>query len=294
MSSLILRNLILTVLSLALAALAVWQQQREVALALVAFVGGLWLRSGRAQDGETGGGAAVVALALLALSGCKLSAEYTPLGLLTDQVTMTPQASPTCASGKACFYAKSGDSRVYVRDPGGLELQSNSARSYRTSASCAGLSSPALGDVCYDTTLDEFLYYTANGWNPAVIEKPFIRSCTLTSAAASTPVTCLADASVPTGQKAYVAAWRAKVNGVTAWGTVATCTLRDSASVAFVTLPVASLTGNAFLNDNTSMITRADAYALNLGGTAAKGLEVVCDANGSGSDLVWTISGFIE
>lgn len=84
-------------------------------------------------------------------------------GTTTDQITMKPQASPSCTSGRACIYGKSGTDRVYIVDSAGLELQSNAARSFRTSADCSALSSPANGDVCYDTTLPAFRLYSA-GW----------------------------------------------------------------------------------------------------------------------------------
>lgn len=87
-------------------------------------------------------------------------------GTATDQITMKPQASPSCTSGRACFYSKSGTNRVYVVDPAGLELQSNAARSWRTAADCSALSSPANGDVRYDTTLTAFRLYSA-GWTTA-------------------------------------------------------------------------------------------------------------------------------
>lgn len=87
-------------------------------------------------------------------------------GTATDQITMKPQASPSCTSGRACIYGKSGTNRVYIVDSAGLELQSNAARSFRTSADCSALSSPANGDVCYDTTLTAFRLYSA-GWTSA-------------------------------------------------------------------------------------------------------------------------------
>ena len=49
-------------------------------------------------------------------------------GTTTDKVTIKPLASPSCTSGRACLYAKSGDDRVYIVDSAGLELQSNAAR----------------------------------------------------------------------------------------------------------------------------------------------------------------------
>lgn len=177
-----------------------------------------------------------------------------------------------------------------------LELPSNSARAFRSSASCAGLSSPALGDVCYDSTLDQFLYYTGSGWAPAVGERPFVRTCTITSAAAASAVTCLTDAQVGSGKKAYLAGWHAKVNGATAWATVATCQIKDTAAIAvpMVTLAVAALTGNAFIADHSSDVTQESAYALGSGTTASKGLQLQCDVNGTGSNLVVTLYGVMK
>jgi hypothetical protein len=217
-------------------------------------------------------------------------------GTTTDKVTIAPLASPSCTSGRACLYAKSGDDRVYIVDSAGLELQSNAARSFRTSANCSGLSGPAVGDVCFDTTLDEFRYYTSGGWQSAVVEKPYMRTCTITSAAAATPITCLSDASVPPTQKAYLAGWHAKVNGATAWATTASCAIKDTSGAAtpFVTLAVAALTGNAFIADHSSNVTQEASYARNLGTAADKGFVLVCDANGTGSDLVVTIYGVIK
>lgn len=89
-------------------------------------------------------------------------------GTTTDQITMKPQASPSCTSGRACIYGKSGTDRVYIVDSAGLELQSNAARSFRTSADCSALSSPANGDVCYDSTLTAFRFYAA-GWTSSPV-----------------------------------------------------------------------------------------------------------------------------
>ena len=215
-------------------------------------------------------------------------------GTTTDKVTINPQSSPTCASGRACVYAKSGTSRVYIVDPTGLELQSNAARSFRSVADCSALASPAVGDVCFDTTLDEFRYYTSTGWQSAVAEKPFIRSCTITSAAAATPVTCLMDSAVPSTQKVYLMGWRAKVNGATPWATTATCSITDSGSISFASIAVAALTANAYIVDTTANVTLQTAYTLNTGGGADKGLQISCNANGTGSDLVVTVYGVIK
>lgn len=123
----------------------------------------------------------------------------------------------------------------------------------------------------------------------------FTRTCTITSAAAATPVTCLSDGAV--GSKtAYLMGWRAVVNGATAWATTATCSIKDSSGLAvpFVDVPVAALTGNAFVADHTAGLTQSAAYALNQGSTPSRGLVLVCDANGTGSDLVVTMYGSIK
>lgn len=238
----------------------------------------------------------IYSYALYSLAALLAFLPSSSAGTATDKVTMTPQASPTCASGKACVYAKSSDSRVYVKDAAGLELGSNVARSFRISSSCAGLSGPALGDVCYDSTLDQHLYYVGTGWVASVVERPFVRTCTITSAAASTAVACLTDATVPPGKKAYITGWHAKVNGATAWATTATCWIQDTSGTAnyFVTLGVAALTGNAFVADHSSNVTQQAPYSRGLGGTADLGIEVACDANGTGSDLVVTIFGVVK
>lgn len=130
----------------------------------------------------------------------------------------------------------------------------------------------------------------------APAEATWSRTCTLTSAAATTPVTCLADADVPTGKKAYLLGWRAKVNGATAWATTSTVYIADSSGtggtgIVYVAIGVAALTGNAFVQDASANVTQQNAYALNTGGTATKGIVIEGDANGTGSNLVVTLFG---
>jgi hypothetical protein len=126
-------------------------------------------------------------------------------------------------------------------------------------------------------------------------ERAFTRSCTLTSAAAVTPISCLLDADVGGSKNAYAVAWHAFVNGATAWTGVLTCVLRDTAGTAFATLPVAALTANTFLNDNSAGVTLSAPYALGSGTALGKGLEVACDSNGlTGSDLVLTVGGTVR
>jgi hypothetical protein len=337
-------------------------------------------------------------------------ASIKPLaGILTDTVALNPLASPSCPGGRACLYAKSTDSLIYTKDAAGLELKLHAGQSFRTSPNCAGLSSPLAGDVCYDTTLSAFQFFSS-GWTsgaingalyvakggtetitgaktfnatttfagavvasamgpasgqqhtlPAVssdtvallaatqtftnktltapvlggtitgtytlggtptlgasawaspgaigsttpntgaftsvsiagapVDAVFQRVCTLTSAAAATPVVCLTDAEVPSGKKAYVSAFTAKVNGATPWTTITSCFIEDTSGNAFVTVPVASLTSNAYVGPWSGALTLDNRLTLSTGGTTAKGLQIRCDVNGTGSDLVVTLVG---
>lgn len=124
---------------------------------------------------------------------------------------------------------------------------------------------------------------------------PFKATATLTSAAAATPVTLLADSAVGAGKKVYITGFFAKVNGATVWATTANVYVKDNAGspVTAITMAVAALTANAFVGLTTTNITVADPVALNTGLTAAKGLQLVANANGTGSDLVVTVTGFI-
>lgn len=122
---------------------------------------------------------------------------------------------------------------------------------------------------------------------------PFKATATLTSAAAAVAITVLADTAVPAGKKVYVTNVFAKVNGATNWATTATVVLQDSAAVAGVTYAVAALTGNAFVGLTTANVTVAAPVSTGVGFTAAKGLQIVGNANGTGSDLVVTVTGFI-
>lgn len=125
---------------------------------------------------------------------------------------------------------------------------------------------------------------------------PFVATATITSAAAATAVTLVPDTAVPAGKKVYVTGFHAKVNGATEWATTATVKIQDSngTPVEFATMAVAALTANALVFPATANITPAAAFTLGTGGTAAKGLVLKGDANGTGSDLVVTVTGFIK
>ena len=130
----------------------------------------------------------------------------------------------------------------------------------------------------------------------APMEAWFSRTCTITSAAAITPVNCLSNSDVPAAKKPYLMGWHAKVNGATPWATTANCWVQDTSGTSnyFVTMAVAALTANAFVADLSANVTQQAPYARNVGGTADLGLEIACDANGTGSDLVVTVFGVIK
>lgn len=130
----------------------------------------------------------------------------------------------------------------------------------------------------------------------AFAEAKFHVTGTITSAAAATAVTLIADADVPTGKKIYVQGFIAKVDGATVWATTATVKIQDSNSsaVGFVTMAVAALTGNAVVGPHVADITCEDAFSEGTGGTASKGLQLKGNANGTGSDLKVTVWGIIK
>lgn len=121
---------------------------------------------------------------------------------------------------------------------------------------------------------------------------PFFATGFLTSAAAAAGLTLVPDAAIPAGRKLYIAGFVAKVNGGTAWGTTATVALQDSSAVSFFSIAVAALTANAELRPGSANITAGNAYVLGQGGTVNKGLQVVGNANGTGSNLQVTVHGY--
>jgi hypothetical protein len=400
------RNLIVTCFAIAAAVACAFLNQKEVALALVTFVGGLWIHSGRER-------AAILLLVGLGL-GCDRSAgpdasgylvelglraaaparALPALGTLTDRVELKPHAAPSCTAGNACLYALNTDGLLYTKDANELILKLHAAQQFRTSSNCAGLASPVNGDVCYDTSIPAFRFYSS-GWttvplNDALLvhlagtetitgaktfsaapvlaagltasgatsndlsgstgtfktstgavtigpgtvtisgtlgaalafggfkgtgvgtpsasgdiatkgyvdaaapEIWFTRTCTITSAAAATPVNCLADAAVPAAAKVYLMGFHAYVNGATPWATTATCAIGDTVSVTYATVAVAAMTANAYITDTTANVTLGDAFQRNLGGTTAKGVQISCNANGTGSDFVVTVFGTMK
>ena len=131
--------------------------------------------------------------------------------------------------------------------------------------------------------------------NAALGGRFFKKTATLTSAAAATPVHLLTDAEVGAGKKAYVSKVYLSVDGAVDWGTTATVTLQDTAGTPVVglTAAVAGLTGNAMIDEGNTNVTLAAPIADGAGFTAAKGLDIAGNANGTGSDLIVTVFGCI-
>lgn len=124
----------------------------------------------------------------------------------------------------------------------------------------------------------------------------FVVTKTITSAAAATAINVIPDTQVPASRKVYITGFHAKVSGATNWATTATVKIQDtnSSAVDYITMAVAALTGNAEVRPGVTNITSENAYLLGTGGTAAKGIQLKGNANGTGSDLVVTIYGQIR
>jgi len=122
---------------------------------------------------------------------------------------------------------------------------------------------------------------------------PFRVTGTLTSAAAATPVVLLTDAQVGVGRKVYITNFIENVNGATVWATTANVFVQDTAAVAAITTAVAGLTANATLTIGTANVTLATTVSQGAGLAAGKGIAIAGNANGTGSNLIVTVSGFI-
>lgn len=125
---------------------------------------------------------------------------------------------------------------------------------------------------------------------------PFRRTVTITSAAAATAVSIIADTELESDEKVYVDGFNGRVNGTTVWGTTANVKIQDTngTPVDFVTTLVADMTSQARVYKDSANTTFEDAASLGSGGTAGKGLQIVGDANGTGSDYVVTVWGVIK
>ena len=72
------------------------------------------------------------------------------------------------------------------------------------------------------------------------------------------------------------------------------CVIEDTAGNNLVTLAVAALTGDTFISDASSNVTKEARYRLGTDGAADAGLQVSCNANGTGSDIVFVLSGVVQ
>ena len=235
--------------------------------------------------------------ALLLLVCLLLPAQAAAQNLSASSVRLVPGTPAACPTGRVCVVGTSAASpnRVAFQDSdGGILTAGDAKRLVQSAGSPVG---PAAGDIWFDTTANQPMCRISGSSVPMLTpqEKAFTRVCTLTSAAAATPVVCLTDADVGAGKKAYVTGVQIVVNGAVGWGLVTTVTLEDTSGVDLLTIPVASLTSNALLyNSNTSATTSAAALLLGSGTTTAKGLRVLADMNGTGSSLVFTMWGTIR
>lgn len=119
-------------------------------------------------------------------------------------------------------------------------------------------------------------------------------TATLTSAAAATPVELINNTAVGTGKKFYLQGFILKINGATPWSVVSEVRIQDNDGNNLIVIPVAILTANALLGIQTATITVSDAISLGTGATTARGVRIVADSNGLGSDLVCTVFGIIK
>lgn len=126
---------------------------------------------------------------------------------------------------------------------------------------------------------------------------PFCVAGTLTAATAATPIQLLPDP-VSTdevfGRSIFVTDFVARVNGATPWATTSQISLIDNAGtpVTFAEIAVSALTANAAVGPWSAGVTLADALTKFTGGTLNRGLKVVGDVNGTGSDLIFRANGY--
>jgi hypothetical protein len=129
--------------------------------------------------------------------------------------------------------------------------------------------------------------------------RPFRVVGTLAAAAAGTAVHLLTAAQVGAGKVAKILGFLLNVGGTTAWtDTTATVVkLQDTADTPVVaaTVAKAQLTSQAQLGPLSTGVTLGTPIRTGVGLTAAKGLDIVADANfAAGSDITVTVFGVIE
>lgn len=238
-----------------------------------------------------------------------------------DYIRLEEKSAWPGPSGYTGLWASNVDHKVHFRTSTTADLAQGVATGWQVSAGTPG--SAALGDCWADSTASYRVYCKESSGNLAqrpdltapgpigggtpdtgafttlkVAGAPtaaaFFKTCTLTSAAAATPVVCLSAADVPSSLSAKLAKWSAYVNGGTGWGTTTSCVIEDTAGNDLVSIAVAALTSNTFVADHSANVTQAARYRLGTGGATDAGLQVSCNANGTGSDIVFTLSGSIQ
>jgi hypothetical protein len=130
----------------------------------------------------------------------------------------------------------------------------------------------------------------------------FDRVVTITAAAAATAIPIITNDEIPANYRVFLWGATGKVDGATPWATSATITLRTKAAspTTLGIFYVAEMTANAFLNLFTGSDTQDSSGTINtqLGSVAQTGafaddgygIEIIGDANGTGSDFkvrVW-------
>lgn len=257
----------------------------------------------------------IFCLAFLALGACDYQLRVSPFGgSNTDYVRLTGQATTpaACASPYGCVFLDTVTGLPLLMDASTNKYYAGTAWRLRQVAGTPG--SVATGDLWHDTAASSpaLMWRGASGslkvMDSAGNMAPtsltiasavqsgasFFKACTLTSAAAATPVVCLSAADVPASLSARLATWHAYVNGGTGWGTTTSCVIEDTSGNDLVTIAVAAMTSNTFIDDGSANVTKEARYRLGTGGASDAGLQISCNANGTGSDLVVTLSGSIQ
>ena len=122
---------------------------------------------------------------------------------------------------------------------------------------------------------------------------PFMVKGVLTSAAAATAVPLLPDAMVPAGKKVYILNAFFTNTGATLWATTTIVKIQDTSAVVGITVPVANLGANAINQMATTGIILGAPVSQGAGFTANKGINLIGDVNGTGSNLAVTVMGYI-
>lgn len=225
---------------------------------------------------------------------------FATLFILTTYATATVDVPATVTGGLSSLNGLTGATQTFAVGTTGNDVAFSSATTTHTlnipsaSASARGVVTTGSQTIAGAKTFSTSVNAAALSINGAPANTYFHRVCTITSAAAATPVACLATADVPDGQKAYLTYWHAKVNGATEWDTTTSCVIEDTGGNDFVSMAVAALTANAFVQAATANVTLSDRFSIGSGSADSAGLQISCNANGTGSDLVVTVSGVIK